>query len=33
VDEGSLAPIVKRAIDRQFRAYHENLRRNLESGV
>jgi uncharacterized protein YndB with AHSA1/START domain len=27
-----LAPIVKRAIDRQFRAYHENLRRNLESG-
>jgi carbon monoxide dehydrogenase subunit G len=27
-----LAPIVTRAIDRQFRAYHENLRRNLESG-
>jgi len=24
-------PIVKRMIDRQFRMYHENLRRNLES--
>jgi uncharacterized protein YndB with AHSA1/START domain len=26
-----LAPIVSRAIARQFRGYHENLRRNLES--
>lgn len=25
------APIVQRAIDRQFRRYHENLRRNVES--
>jgi uncharacterized protein YndB with AHSA1/START domain len=25
-----LAPIVSRAIARQFRGYHENLRRNLE---
>ena len=24
-------PIVARAIDRQFRSYHENLRRNVES--
>jgi carbon monoxide dehydrogenase subunit G len=27
-----VSPIVKRAIDKQFRAYHENLRRNVESG-
>jgi uncharacterized protein YndB with AHSA1/START domain len=26
-----LAPIVKRAVDREFRGYHENLRRNLEA--
>ena len=25
-----LEPIVKRAIDRQFREYHDNLRRNVE---
>jgi hypothetical protein len=24
-------PIIKRIIDRQFRTYHENLRRNVES--
>jgi uncharacterized protein YndB with AHSA1/START domain len=27
-----LAPLVKRAIARQFAAYHRNLRRNLEAG-
>jgi hypothetical protein len=26
------APIVRRAIDQQFRGYHKNLRRNVESG-
>ncbi len=26
------APIVGRVVDRQFRSYHENLRRNVESG-
>jgi uncharacterized protein YndB with AHSA1/START domain len=28
-----IAPIVARAIDRQFREYHENLRRNVEGGT
>jgi hypothetical protein len=28
-----IGPIVARAIDRQFRAYHENLRRNVEAGT
>jgi uncharacterized protein YndB with AHSA1/START domain len=27
-----LGPVVRRAIARQFTAYHRNLRRNLESG-
>jgi uncharacterized protein YndB with AHSA1/START domain len=26
-----LEPVVKRVIDRQFREYHENLRRNVET--
>jgi uncharacterized protein YndB with AHSA1/START domain len=26
-----LAPIVQRAVDRQFRQYHDNLRRNVEA--
>jgi uncharacterized protein YndB with AHSA1/START domain len=28
-----LGPLFKRALDRQFRGYHENLRRELERGV
>ena len=28
-----VAPIVIRVIDRQFRAYHENLRRNIETNL
>jgi hypothetical protein len=27
-----LAPIVKRFVARQFRGYHENLRREVEAG-
>jgi hypothetical protein len=26
-----LAPLVTRMIDRQFREYHDNLRRNVEA--